>query len=88
MGIGILNKNDKSNHWGYLMFNNTLFASEGMIVFLTLLPIVINIILVGFAIYFAIQVIKFMNAKLELDRERNEKLSQLIKDTDHSKDME
>ncbi|MEK4028536.1 MULTISPECIES: hypothetical protein [Bacillaceae] len=70
------------------MFNNALFASEGMIVFLTLLPIVINIILVGFGIYFAIQVIKFMNAKLKLDRERNERLSELLKDAGQSKEIE
>lgn len=59
------------------MIGSTLFASEGAIVFFTFAPIVINIILIGFGIYFAIKVINFMNEKIKLDRERNEMLNEL-----------
>ena len=62
------------------MFNNggTLFASEGVFVLLTFLPIISYLIFTGFGIYFVIKVIKFMNAKTESDQERNKKIDELI----------
>ena len=56
-----------------------LFVSSGMIVLLTFLPIIFYLILTGFAIYFVIKVVKFMNEKIKLDREKNEKLTEIIK---------
>jgi large-conductance mechanosensitive channel len=44
-----------------------------------LLPIIFYLVLTAFAIYFVIKVIKFMNEKTKLDREKNEKLDELIK---------
>ncbi|MCS0791308.1 hypothetical protein NX021_24570 [Cytobacillus firmus] len=62
------------------MFNGgTVFASDGVIVLLTFLPIILYLVLSGFGIYFVIKVIKFMNAKTKLDHERNEKIDALVK---------
>ena len=58
---------------------HTLFASDGMFVVLTFLPIIFYLVLTVFAIYFVIKVIKFMNEKTKLDREKNEKLTEIIK---------
>jgi ABC-type bacteriocin/lantibiotic exporter with double-glycine peptidase domain len=58
---------------------HTLFASDGMFVLLTFLPIIFYLVLTVFAIYFVIKVIKFMNEKTQLDREKNEKLTEIIK---------
>ncbi len=58
---------------------HTLFASSGMIVLLTFLPIILYLILTVFAIYFVIKIVKFMNEKTKLDREKNEKLTEIIK---------
>jgi hypothetical protein len=62
------------------MFNNggTLFASEGVFVLLTFLPIILCLVLTGFGIYFVIKVIKFMDAKTKSDLERNKKIDDLI----------
>ena len=57
----------------------TLFASSSMIVLLTFLPIIFYLILTAFAIYFVIKVVKFFNEKTKLDREKNEKLTEIIK---------
>ena len=57
----------------------TLFALDGMFVLLTFLPIILYLVLTSFAIYFVIKVIKFMNEKTRLDREKNEKLTEIIK---------
>ncbi|MFJ7976792.1 hypothetical protein JNUCC23_10405 [Peribacillus sp. JNUCC 23] len=51
-----------------------------------LLPIIFYLVLTGFSIYFVIKVIKFMNEKTKLDREKNEKLDELIKATQSKKD--
>lgn len=59
--------------------SGTLFASESIYVLLTLFPIIIYVALTVFAIYFVIKVVKFMNEKIKLDRERNEKIDELIK---------
>ena len=56
-----------------------MFASDGMFVILTFLPIIFYLVLIVFAIYFVIKVIKFMNEKTKLDREKNEKLTEIIK---------
>ena len=58
---------------------HTLFASDGMFVLLTFLPIIFYLVLTASAIYFVIKVIKFMNEKTQLDREKNEKLTEIIK---------
>ena len=56
----------------------TMFASDGMFAILTFLPIIFYLVLFVFAIYFVIKVIKFMNEKTKLDREKNEKLTEII----------
>ena len=62
------------------MFNGeTLFGSDGAMVFYVYFPIIIKLILLCIGIYFIIQIIKFMNAKINLDIERNEKIDELIK---------
>ena len=48
----------------------TLFASDSMFVLLTFLPIIFYLVLTIFVIYFVIKVIKFMNEKNRLDREK------------------
>ena len=45
----------------------------GMFALLALIPIIFYLVLTGFAIYFIIKVIKFMNKKTKLDQEKNEK---------------
>ncbi|WP_066250568.1 hypothetical protein [Neobacillus drentensis] len=72
------------------MFNNggTLFASEGVFVLLTFLPIISYLIFTGFGIYFVIKVIKFMNAKTESDQERNKKIDELIGVNGQGKNIE
>ncbi len=59
--------------------SHTSFASDGMFAILTFLPIIFYLVLIVFAIYFVIKVIKFMNEKTKLDREKNEKLTEIIK---------
>lgn len=56
-----------------------IYASDGMFALLTFLPIIYYLALTVFAIYFVIKVIKFMNEKTKLDREKNEKLTEIIK---------
>ncbi|KRF50534.1 hypothetical protein [Peribacillus butanolivorans] len=71
------------------MFNGgTLFASDGVFVLLTFLPIIFYLVLTVFGIYFVIKVIKFMNAKTKSDQERNEKIDQLIKVVNQDKRIE
>ena len=54
-------------------------GGDGMFALLALLPITLYLAFTGFAIYFVIKVMKFMNEKTKLDQERNEKLDELIK---------
>jgi uncharacterized iron-regulated membrane protein len=54
-------------------------GGDGMFALLALLPIILYLAFTGFAIYFVIKVMKFMNEKTKLDQERNEKLDELIK---------
>ena len=56
-----------------------IYASDGMFALLTFLPIIYYLVLTVFAIYFVIKIIKFMNEKTKLDREKNEKLTEIIK---------
>lgn len=56
----------------------TLFASNSLFVLLSFLPIIFYLIVSAFGIYFVIKVIKFMNGKAKLDKERNEKIDELI----------
>jgi uncharacterized iron-regulated membrane protein len=53
---------------------------------LALLPIIFYLVLTGFAIYFLIKVIKFMNKKTKLDQEKNGKLDELIKALNQDKE--
>ena len=53
-------------------------SGDGVFALLALVPIIFYLVLTGFAIYFVIKVIKFINEKIKLDREKNEKLDQLI----------
>lgn len=64
---------------GKVLSSGTLFATENIYILLTLFPIIIYVALTGFAIYLVIKVVKFMNEKTKLDRERNEKIDELIK---------
>jgi hypothetical protein len=54
-------------------------SGDGVFALLALLPIIFYLVLTGFAIYFVIKVIKFMNEKTKLDGEKNKKLDELIK---------
>jgi len=66
---------------------DTLFASDRMVAVFTLIPIIFYLVLIVFAIYFAIKVMKFMNEKIRLDREFNEKLTEIMKALNqHQKD--
>jgi len=56
-----------------------MFGPSDMFFLLSFLPFIFYLILIVFGIYFVIKVIKFMKAKIELDRERNLKLEELIK---------
>jgi uncharacterized membrane protein len=58
---------------------HTLFASDGMFVLLTFLPIIFYIVLTVLTFYFVVKVIKFMNEKTKLDREKNERLTEIVK---------
>lgn len=43
------------------------------------LPIIINIVLIGVVIYFLIKVMSYMHEKIELEKDRNDALNELIK---------
>ena len=61
-------------------------GGDGVFALLALLPIIFYLVLTGFAIYFLIKVIKFMNKKTKLDQEKNEKLDELIKALNQGKE--
>ncbi|MDY0394185.1 hypothetical protein ACFSMW_09765 [Virgibacillus halophilus] len=53
-------------------------------------PMIINLfylVVTVFGIYFAFKVIKFMNTKIRLDKEKNEKLNKLIADLNQEKEV-
>jgi len=62
-----------------MLNGETIFASDGAMVFYVYFPILIKLVLLCIGIYFIIQIIKFMNVKINLDKERNEKIDALIK---------
>jgi len=53
---------------------------------LSLIPILFYLLILGFGIYFIVRIIRFMNEKTKLDKERNEKLDLLIKVIRQGKD--
>ncbi|MED4697259.1 hypothetical protein [Peribacillus frigoritolerans] len=61
-------------------------GGDGLFAIIAFLPIIFWLVITGFSIYFVIKVIKFMNEKTKLDRERNEKLDELIKVNQGKKD--
>ncbi|MEF2097024.1 hypothetical protein V3595_20595 [Bacillus sp. CFBP9009] len=61
-------------------------GGDGLFALVAFLPIIFCLVITGFSIYFVIKVIKFMNEKTKLDRERNEKLDELIKVNQAKKD--
>lgn len=61
------------------------FEEEGVFFLVALLPFLIYLALVIFAIYFAVRMIKFMNEKTKLDQEKNKHLAELVKVLDKDK---
>ncbi|MGG0288877.1 hypothetical protein ABEY41_28155 [Peribacillus butanolivorans] len=61
-------------------------SGDGLFALVAFLPIIFCLVITGFSIYFVIKVIKFMNEKTKLDRDRNEKLDELIKVNQGNKD--
>ncbi|MCM3677345.1 hypothetical protein M3699_27050 [Peribacillus simplex] len=61
-------------------------GGDGLFALVAFLPIIFYLVLTVFAIYFVIKVIKFMNEKIKLDKEKNEKLDELIKINQSKKD--
>ncbi|MDR6999905.1 hypothetical protein [Neobacillus niacini] len=57
---------------------HSFFASEGLFVLFSFLPIIVYLVLIVLGILFVVNIIKFMNEKTKLDRERNEKLDELL----------
>lgn len=45
---------------------------------LLIIPILLYLFIIGFSIYFVIMMILFMKRKTKLDKERNQKLDELI----------
>lgn len=45
---------------------------------LALLPLIFYLALIIFGIYFVIKVVKFMDTKIKLDQEKNERIAKLI----------
>jgi large-conductance mechanosensitive channel len=64
------------------------YASESVFALLAFVPIIIYLVLIVLSIFLVIKVIKFMNQKLKLDNERNEKLDELIKSFKGSQKIE
>lgn len=51
-------------------------------------PIIIYLVIIIVGVYIVVKVIKFMNAKIKLDKERNEKLDKLIRAMNQDKDAD
>ncbi|MFD0050384.1 hypothetical protein ACFVHQ_13805 [Actinomycetes bacterium NPDC127524] len=56
-----------------------MISGDGIMGLFTIIPILLYLALLVFSIYFIIRVVEFMNEKTRLDRDRNDKLDQLIK---------
>ncbi len=54
-------------------------SGNGMFTLIALLPFIFYLVLIIFAVYFTIKVVKFMDTKIKLDQEKNEKIEKLIK---------
>ncbi|MDY0406455.1 hypothetical protein P5G51_014760 [Virgibacillus sp. 179-BFC.A HS] len=52
-----------------------------------LIPTVLYLIVIVFAVYFVLKIMKFMNEKIKLDREKNEKLTEIIQALNQDKEM-
>lgn len=52
---------------------------NGMFTVIALLPFIFYLVLIIFGVYFTIKVVKFMDTKIKLDQEKNEKIEHLIK---------
>lgn len=57
---------------------HTDMIPSGFFILLSTIPFLIYLGVIFLAIYFIVKVIKFMNEKTKLDRERNKKLDELI----------
>lgn len=60
-------------------FNMDRTSPADIFVLFTFLPIIFYLVLIVLAFYFVIKVVKFTNGKTKLDRDRNERLSEIIK---------
>ncbi|MFE4898896.1 hypothetical protein [Peribacillus butanolivorans] len=61
-------------------------GGDGLFALVAFLPIIFCLFITVFSIYFVVKVIKFMNEKIKLDQEKNEKLDELIKVNQGKKD--
>ncbi|QFF99253.1 hypothetical protein PB01_10660 [Psychrobacillus glaciei] len=53
-------------------------GGDGVFTVFALLPLIFYIAIIIFGVYFVIKVVKFMDSKIKLDQEKNEKIDQLI----------
>ncbi|KGR78785.1 hypothetical protein [Ureibacillus sinduriensis] len=53
----------------------------------TFLPIIFYLVLIVLAFYFVIKVVKFTKEKTKLDKDRNERLTEIIKILNQDKSM-
>ncbi|WP_150285263.1 hypothetical protein [Rummeliibacillus sp. TYF-LIM-RU47] len=61
-------------------------SSSRWVDWLLLGPLIIYLVLIIVGVYIVVKVIKFMNAKIKLDKERNEKLDELIRAMNQDKE--
>jgi len=66
----------------------TTEVPDGVYALIGLIPIAFYLLIIVFIIYFVIKAIKFMNAKVKLDNERNQKIDELIKTISESNHLE
>jgi len=62
-----------------LMEEDTMSGSDNIFLLLGFLPFILYLVLIVFGIYFVVKMIQFMRIKIELDRERNKQMADLIK---------
>lgn len=63
-------------------------SSSSWVDWLLLGPVIIYLVIIIVGVYIVVKVIKFMNAKIKLDKERNEKLDKLIWAMNQDKDAD
>ena len=61
------------------MEEDTMSGSDNIFLLLGFLPFILYLVLIVFGIYFVVKMIQFMRIKIELDRERNKQMADLIK---------